>query len=153
MIVSATWEGKAQIRHMGRQLNSSPFRTNLCAIWNSGVVCLWHKNAMRIKQLWCDLSIMKHIEMLWFQFSLRKEDCVVHFWVKGEAPLLKGSQAWQIWASSSNCSACGPSGPSQTSLVMGRPWNVWVFTSHQIFRLNSQCHYLKIDSLFLLSHY
>lgn len=53
-----------------------------------------------------------------------KEDHVVHFWVKGEAPLPKGSnsQASEISASSSNLLACGPSGPSHFSLMVGRLW-------------------------------
>ena len=70
---------------------------------------------------WYDLFIPKSVEMLWFQFCLGKEDHVVHFWVKGEAPLLKenNGQAWQISASSSNLQTCGPYGPSQTFFFGG----------------------------------
>lgn len=137
------------MRHMGRHLSSSPLKTDLCSL-KCVDAYLWYKNVVHtaVQQEGYGLFMLKSTEMPWFQFSGKENH--VHFSVRSEASLLKGSnnQSLQGSASSPYLPACDSPGPSQTFfLVAGRPLKVLILSSNKILSLNSLCKCLKIDSL------
>lgn len=136
------------MRHMGRHLSCSPLRSvrfEMCGCLPLVQECC---KDTAVQQEGYGLFMLKSTGMPWFQFS-GKEDHV-HFSVRSEASLLKGSNNQSLQGSAS--SPCLPAhdspGPSQTFfLVAGRPLKVLILSSNKILSLNSLCKCLKIDSL------